>query len=334
MNELNTYQNESLTEKQAEAKSLHREIMANGQLAANYLVDFCMGLKRMRDEKLYIELGYNSFDDYAEQAVGIKQRMAYQYISAYEKLGSTFLQSNARAGITKLALITKLPPAERVEIAENGLENVSVRELNEKIRELNEAQEQLSLLKTEKEEDKEALSEQEVVIKTLKEEIEALQLELSEREKDSEAVEARIRARALNEAAAQRDVWEQKARSDERLKLEKKADENAKALEEQHRAELEKLRSENQKALEALSSEKEQFRQRMAELEKQQKLPTDDPACLKFQFYYDELKNTVHSLMSAADEIKDTETADRFRFAAGKYLNIVRDKLIGKERNL
>lgn len=243
------------------------------------------------------------------------------------------LQSNARAGITKLALITKLPPAERVEIAENGLENVSVRELNEKIRELNEAQEQLSLLKTEKEEDKEALSEQEVVIKTLKEEIEALQLELSEREKDSEAVEARIRAEALNEAAAQRNTWEQEVRSDERAKSEKKAEEIAKkTLEEQHRAELEKLRSENQKALEALSSEKEQFRQRMAELEKQQKLPTDDPACLKFQFYYDELKNTVHSLMSAADEIKDNETADRFRFAAGKYLNIVRDKLTGNEK--
>ncbi len=89
-------------ERADEAAKLHAQIMANGQVAASALLEFCKGLKRMRDEKLYTELGFDTFEDYTEKLAGIKSRMAYHYISCYENLGTTFLQSNANLGITKL----------------------------------------------------------------------------------------------------------------------------------------------------------------------------------------------------------------------------------------
>lgn len=95
-------------ERADEAAKLHAQIMANGQVAASALLEFCKGLKRMRDEKLYTELGFGTFEDYTEKLAGIKSRMAYHYISCYENLGTTFLQSNAQLGITKLTVLSKL----------------------------------------------------------------------------------------------------------------------------------------------------------------------------------------------------------------------------------
>lgn len=58
------------------AYDTHARILANGQVMARALVDVCHDLKTMRDEGLYTELGYDTFEEYAEQACGIKQRQA------------------------------------------------------------------------------------------------------------------------------------------------------------------------------------------------------------------------------------------------------------------
>lgn len=51
----------------ASAVQLHSDIMANMRAAASAMVEFCRGLKRMRDEKHYIALGFESFEDYTER---------------------------------------------------------------------------------------------------------------------------------------------------------------------------------------------------------------------------------------------------------------------------
>lgn len=66
---------------------LHLDIRKNGELAASALVEFSKGLKQMRDKKLYTELNFETFEDYVENAVGIRQRQAYNYIQALENLG-------------------------------------------------------------------------------------------------------------------------------------------------------------------------------------------------------------------------------------------------------
>ena len=98
--------------------------------AASAMVSLCESLKRMRDTKGYESLGFKNFEDYTEKACGIKKRQAYNYIQTYERLGGSFLQSNAQLGITKLQLLTEVCAVDRYDFVEdNDLENMSVTEV-------------------------------------------------------------------------------------------------------------------------------------------------------------------------------------------------------------
>ena len=139
------------TPAQQEALSMHFEIMAAAQTAASSLLDLGRKLKRMRDTGRYKDLGFDSFGAYTETAVGIRQRQAYTYITVVEKLPAQLIEENAAAGVTKLALLAKLGPEDREEIAGDGLANITVAELQKLIEEKNGLAEQLSMLQVEKE---------------------------------------------------------------------------------------------------------------------------------------------------------------------------------------
>ena len=129
------------------AVQTHQRILANGEICAQSLLEICKDLKKMRDEKLYEEFGYAAFDEYTEKAVGIKPRQAYTYISTYERLGATVLQSNASLGITKLDLIAQINPAERTQLlAENTFDGMSVSEVKALVQKAKDQGEQISLL--------------------------------------------------------------------------------------------------------------------------------------------------------------------------------------------
>lgn len=128
------------------AYEVHARIMANGQVLQNTLLEICKDLKTMRDEKLYSNLGYSTFEDYAENACGIKQRQAYSYISTYEKLGEKLINDMENVGITKLALISEISSYERDEfINQTDIENSTVKELKAKVEEFKRQTEQLTL---------------------------------------------------------------------------------------------------------------------------------------------------------------------------------------------
>ena len=133
------------TPEQAEAIGLHYEIVSAAQAAAGSLLDLGRKLKRMRDSGKYKALGFETFGDYTEQAVHIRQRQAYTYISVVEKLPAQLIEENAAAGVTKLALLAKLGPQDREEVA-GDLANITVTELQKLIDEKNDMAEQLSLL--------------------------------------------------------------------------------------------------------------------------------------------------------------------------------------------
>lgn len=138
-----------------EAVQTHQRILANGEICAQSLLEICKDLKKMRDQKLYEEFGYSSFEEYTEKAVSIKPRQAYTYISTYERLGSTVLQSNANLGITKLDLIAQMNPVERTEkLAENAFDGMSVSEIKALVQKSKNQGEQISLLQTALEEAK------------------------------------------------------------------------------------------------------------------------------------------------------------------------------------
>lgn len=126
----------AVTSKYTEAFNLNAKICISAQMAQQNLYEVCKGLKEMRDGKLYKELGYQNFEDYTENEVGITRRQAYNFINIIEAYGEN-VKSISHFGTTKLALLTKLDESQREEIKQNvNVEEVSVRELKEKIREL------------------------------------------------------------------------------------------------------------------------------------------------------------------------------------------------------
>ena len=123
-----------VSEDYTKAITLTRSIIANAQAAQQSLYEVCKGLKEMRDGKLYKELGYQNFEDYTENEVGIKRRQAYGYISVAENLPEEFVHSSAQIGIKKLELLAKLDEPTRETVLESAdIENDTVKELKEQI---------------------------------------------------------------------------------------------------------------------------------------------------------------------------------------------------------
>ena len=133
----------------ARAIQITERIKANGRTAVNAVCAIGKDLRTMKVEKLFKELGYEEFEDYAEKEFQLKRRQAYQYISVFEKLGEDFVQSNAQLGITKLALLAAANPEDRAEVMEQNVEGMTSRELEELLDKCKQLGEQLTLLQEE-----------------------------------------------------------------------------------------------------------------------------------------------------------------------------------------
>ena len=135
-----------LSDRHNRAVTLDESIKSHAQIAQASLYEVCKGLKEMRDGKLYKELGYQNFEDYCENEVGIKRRQAYNFLTIAENLSENFVQSIAQIGTTKLALLAKLDEPEREQIQqETDVETATVKQLQEKIRELKEQKQKLKV---------------------------------------------------------------------------------------------------------------------------------------------------------------------------------------------
>lgn len=327
-------------ERADEAAKLHAQIMANGQLAASALLEFCKGLKRMKDEKLYTELGFDTFEDYTEKLAGIKSRMAYHYISCYENLGTTFLRSNASLGITKLTVLSKLSPVERYELAESGeAESLSVRELEEKVKELTSAKEQLSFLNTETKEKAEETEKnlKEQLEKALKE-AESLKAQLEATESDNEITDEEreyIRAEAEREVHIKHctEISNLKSKSETEIALLRQklneAEERAQKVKEETMAQAEKaakeqISAEYEERFAALSGESEKYKTELEKLRKEQQLEADGRTA-EFQFRFKNLQSEIKACLSLTEEIaaEDKEKAEKLRAALEKYFMII-----------
>ena len=78
--------NEISTTPYITAVKLNQRIIVTAQAAQQNIFDMCMLLKRMRDEKLYKELGYQNFEEYCEKEVGFSRMNAHRYISIIENI--------------------------------------------------------------------------------------------------------------------------------------------------------------------------------------------------------------------------------------------------------
>lgn len=178
-----------LTAEYAKAADLDRKIKVSAQLAQQSLYDMCMGLKEMRDSKLYKELGYSEFNDYCTAELGATDRTAYKYISIVENLSENLVKSTS-IGTEKLYLLAKLDEPQREEIQQaTDLESTSVKELKARIAELkaiaDKSQGTISQLESELESKKNSITALEEQV----EELESRPVEVAVAETDSHEIE-------------------------------------------------------------------------------------------------------------------------------------------------
>ena len=328
------------TPEQAEAIGLHYEIMSAAQAAASSLLDLGRKLKRMRDSGRYKALGFETFGAYTEQAVHIRQRQAYNYISVVEKLPAQLIEENAAAGVTKLALLAKLGPQDREDVA-GDLANITVSDLQKLIEEKNGLAEQLSLLSAPPAAEAEA---QEIDIEAeLKKAAEQARAEAEAKAAaDLEALREQHR-KALEEAEAKQEEQLQTARREaekaaaekiRQAKAEAKADAEKqaqkaadKARRDAEQAQKERDRAELEQAQRAAAEAQEQAEALQKKLGIQQ-----SPAGAKFALLFEDVQQKAAAIMDLADEMRtggQQELADKFTGALAAALRALADQAEG-----
>lgn len=123
----------TVSEHHRQAIELHQKIIVSANLAQQNIWDMCNGLKTMRDNKLYKELGYQNFEDYCETEVGFNRTQAHKYISIIENTSEN-VYSSKHLGVSKLYLLSTISEPEQAEIAEKlDLESTTVKQLKAEI---------------------------------------------------------------------------------------------------------------------------------------------------------------------------------------------------------
>lgn len=313
-----------------EAMELHAQIMQSGKLAAAAMVDFARGLKRMRDDRLYLALGLETFDQYADEVVGIGKRQAYTYIRGLEQLGPRMMEEHASLGITKLEILTQVYALDREEfLAEHNVEDMSAREMRELVEKLKNKGEQLEFAFAENARLKEELeaAKSEPVVADVAGTIEGQAAKIEELERRlSEADAARVSAVAAAEKAARKA-----AATAEREKVK---GEIAKAEKEKKEA-IQKLESVKKEADERVhqitavtEAEREAQLQRAKELEHKLKIAAD-PDTTAVAVYVDELQGLLGKAVARirAVRAKDGDTGAKLGAAMIKVLDAAKPQI-------
>lgn len=308
MGELKLFIDNTRLDNRQRAINLHNNIVTTANLAAEYFVDFCEKLKQMRDENLFVELGYESFEQYTESALNIKQRQAYTYISTLEKLGPEYLEQNANLGISKLSLIASASAEEREQLTDKvDIETASVAELERALKEIENMKQQLTFLQEENEELKNMNNDEN---------------ERDDNIIDESEIEKRIeqaKQAALSELQADYNKLQT-----EKAEIERKV------------AEAEKEKEQAEKKAETLEQELELEKQqvkvdvetqaKIERLEKQLKVSAD-PIMTKFKFMLGSLQDEFNQLIGYINVCEEEDKQDKMRSAANKIIQAMLGKL-------
>jgi hypothetical protein len=311
-----------------QAIMLTRRIRVNASVAAGAIVSFCKDLAQMRDDKLYIQLGYETFEAYTKKEFDIEQRQAYTYISVYEKYGDTFLQSNSNLGITKLALLAEVSDAERSDFMENNdIAGMSVREIKAMADKLKDTGEQLSMLTSERDNAKTAADNSKKLSEEFADELDTVKrdkeaAENARAEAARQLKEAQDRIAALEKAEPDATTLEKlKAEADKKAKKEykdklqaekdkvtadalKQAEEKIKAArEEGEKAGAERVKN----SLEAVEQEKAAALTQAAELEKKLKVASNQDTAL-FNFLFDAWQQDFNKMCGLIKKVNESDS--------------------------
>lgn len=236
--------NTALSTEQRDAFRLDAEIRQHAGTVITEMIEIGRCLKEINDRKLYEYLGYNGLADYAEAAVGLKERAAYNYITAYETYGSEGMKKYGEIGITKLVALAQLSDVDRKEMLESGTAaEMSTRKLNEEIKRLKGENDQLRFDAEDAEKSAKSNAEQ---VAEQKKALETKDAEIEKLKKDLEEAQRPVVASMTDEEKAElRKAVEKEAEEKQKKKIEKAEKEHKKDV-----ATYEKAIKEHQKEAE------------------------------------------------------------------------------------
>lgn len=319
----------SMTAEQQEAAAMHFEIVQAAKTAVNSLLDLGRKLKRMRDSGRYKDLGFSSFAEYTEAAVGIKQRQAYNYITVVESLPARLIEENAAAGVTKLALLSKLNPGDREDLTGDTLANITVAELKKLVEERDAMAQQLNLFQ--QEEQVEAVAEVEaepidadaIRRQAVEETRQQMAAEFAEERAKLEAAHAaEINEATLKaEKAAAAEV--RKAKADAKQKAqEETAKQVAKARREAAQEAAAQQEAKDRAELEQAQQAEAEARERAEAMAKQLAASSDEDG-VRFFLLFEQLTDKVDAMRELAATMQEKGKTDQ----ASKFMGALRGAL-------
>lgn len=217
-----------LSAEQQDAYRLDAELKHNAQTVIGGIVEIGRCLKEINERKLYEYLGFSGLAEYAESAVGLKERAAYNYITAYETYGEQGLQQYGQLGITKLVALAQLNDEDRTELLESGkAEELSTRKLSDEIKKLKGENDQLrfqfdDITDNVKKQDAE-IADKDAEIADLKKQLEEAQRPVVASMTDEEKEEIRREAEKKARADADKEVERWKSMKEKDAKTYEKA---------------------------------------------------------------------------------------------------------------
>ncbi|MDE7121502.1 MAG: hypothetical protein K2O42_05015 [Oscillospiraceae bacterium] len=308
---------EILSDRHNMATMLDKSIKSHAIIAQQSLYEVCKGLKKMRDAKLYKELGYQNFEDYCENEVGIKRRQAYNFLTIAENLSENFVQSIAQIGTTKLALLAKLDESDREQLQqETDMESVTVKELQERIKELKEQKQKLKI----------ALGESGEKRRNLVKENEQLAFAVSASHQETEKVKAKFEVHIAELEKQLREledrpveVMQSTAELEEIERLKSELEET-RSREQEAKAEAERIQNANAETVAESVQQIEELQAKITELESQPSvLETEPDAKELFRPYF---KACTHSIGLMMDFISKQKENPDFAFLTSKASQI------------
>lgn len=323
-----------MTAEQQEAAAMHFEIVQAAKAAVNSLLDLGRKLKRMRDSGRYKDLGFSTFAEYTEAAVGIKQRQAYNYIQVVESLPARLIEENAAAGVTKLALLAKLNPEDREDLTGDALANITVAELKKLVEERDAMAQQLSIFQAEPEAVAEVEAEP-VDADTIRKQAE----EETRQRMAAEFAEERARLEAQHTAAISEAVLKaekaaaaevRKAKADAKKKAEEETEKQvAKARQEAAQEAAAQQEARDRAALEQAKQAEAEARERAEAMAKQMEVSSDEDG-VRFFLLFEQLQDKVEAMLELAATMREKGNAEQ----ADKFMTALRGALAATMEDL
>lgn len=140
--------------KEVFAVETHEKAKSYYNVSEQYAYKFLMEVKKIRDEKLFLELGCSEFEEYTENYFGYSKRTINERIQIAKSWGSGYERALASYGKHKTRQLGLLPKNERENLIENGLptetgvktiDEATTREIEEYKRQLKAKDEQIEM---------------------------------------------------------------------------------------------------------------------------------------------------------------------------------------------